>query len=57
MDVLTTDENEDGTILLNFNNTYNPYCAYNPKFSCPLTPRKNHLDLKVTAGIKVFEKH
>ena len=57
MDVMTTDENEDGTILLNFNNTYNPYCAYNPKFSCPLTPRKNHLDLKVTAGIKVFEKH
>ena len=57
MDVMTTDVNEDGTILLNFNNTYNPYCAYNPKFSCPLTPRKNHLDLKVTAGIKVFEKH
>jgi len=57
MDVMTTDEKQDGTIQLNFNNTYNPYCAYNDKYSCPLTPRKNHLDIKVKAGIKVFEKH
>jgi len=56
MDVMTTDEKSNGTILLNFNNTYNPYCAYNEKYSCPLTPRKNHLDLEVTAGIKVFKK-
>ena len=57
MDVMTTDENTDGTIVLNFNNTYNPYCAYNEKYSCPLTPRKNHLDVEVKAGIMVFEKH
>ena len=57
MDVMITDENADGTIVLNFNNTYNPYCAYNDKYSCPLTPRKNHLDIEITAGIKVFEKH
>jgi uncharacterized protein (DUF1684 family) len=57
MDVMTTDENLDGTILLNFNNTYNPYCAYNDKYSCPLTPRKNHLDIEIKAGIKVFKKH
>jgi uncharacterized protein (DUF1684 family) len=57
MDVLMTDENTDGTILLNFNNTYNPYCAYNEKYSCPLTPRKNHLDAEIKAGIMVFEKH
>lgn len=57
MDVMTTDEKADGTISLNFNNTYNPYCAYNDKYSCPLTPRKNHLDIEVKAGIKVFEKH
>jgi uncharacterized protein (DUF1684 family) len=56
MDVMTTDEKADGTIELNFNNTYNPYCAYNDKYSCPLTPRKNHLDVEVKAGIKVFEK-
>lgn len=57
MDVMTTSENRDGTIELNFNNTYNPYCAYNDKYSCPLTPRKNHLDIEIKAGIMVFEKH
>ena len=57
MDVLTTDENADGTITLNFNNTYNPYCAYNDKYSCPLTPRKNHLNIEIKAGIKVFKKY
>ncbi len=57
MDVMTTDEKPDGTIQLNFNNTYNPYCAYNDRYSCPLTPRKNHLDVAIKAGIKVFEKH
>ncbi len=57
MDVMTSDENLDGTIQLNFNNTYNPYCAYNDKYSCPLTPRKNHLDIEIKAGIKVFKKH
>ena len=57
MDVMTTSENTDGTIELNFNNTYNPYCAYNAKYSCPLTPRKNHLDIEIKAGIMVFEKH
>ncbi|MGJ8745487.1 DUF1684 domain-containing protein [Polaribacter sp.] len=56
MDLMISDENEDGTILLNFNNTYNPYCAYNDKYSCPLTPRKNHLDVEIKAGIKVFKK-
>lgn len=56
MDLLLTDINEDDTIVLNFNNTYNPYCAYNHMFSCPLTPRKNHLNIPVKAGIKIFKK-
>ena len=56
MDIRTYDIKADGTILLNFNNTYNPYCAYNEKYSCPLTPRKNHLNVAITAGIKTFKK-
>ena len=56
MDVMISDERTDGTIVLNFNNTYNPYCAYNKKYYCPLTPRKNYLKLKVLAGIKDFKK-
>lgn len=55
MDVMTTDEHADGTVVLNFNNTYNPYCVYNKEYSCPLTPRENHLEVEVTAGIKDFK--
>ena len=57
MDVMITDISEENIVTLNFNNTYNPYCAYNNRYSCPLTPRKNHLDVAIKAGIKVFEKH
>lgn len=56
MDILTTDVRKNSTVLLNFNNTYNPYCAYNEKYSCPLTPRKNHLSLEIKAGVKAFKK-
>ncbi|WP_158838191.1 DUF1684 domain-containing protein [Polaribacter sp. L3A8] len=57
MDVMSTDITANNTVMLNFNNTYNPYCAYNDKYSCPLTPRKNHLNVEVKAGIKAFKKH
>lgn len=57
MDVMLTDIKTDNTVELNFNNTYNPYCVYNDLFSCPLTPKKNHLDISVKAGIKVFKKY
>lgn len=56
MDIMTHHIKSDNTVILNFNNTYNPYCAYNDKYSCPLTPRKNHLNVAVTAGIKTFKK-
>jgi hypothetical protein len=39
-------------VVLNFNNTYNPYCAYSKRFSCPIPPVENHLPVKVTAGVK-----
>ena len=45
------------TIEIDFNKAYNPYCAYNDKYSCPIVPRENYLDLKVEAGVKVFKKH
>ncbi|WP_024741132.1 DUF1684 domain-containing protein [Tenacibaculum maritimum] len=56
MDLFTTDEKNDGTIVLNFNNTYNPYCAYNKKYSCPMPPQENHLPIAIEAGIKNFKK-
>ena len=43
-------------ILLDFNKAYNPYCAYNAKYSCPLVPDQNRLDMEVRAGVKAFDK-
>lgn len=45
------------TVDIDFNKAYNPYCAYNEKYSCPLVPTENYLDTEVRAGVKVFKKH
>ncbi len=43
---------EGDTILIDFNKSYNPYCAYSKNYSCPIPPEDNHLNLRVEAGIK-----
>ncbi|MGC1516486.1 MAG: DUF1684 domain-containing protein [Maribacter sp.] len=43
------------SITLNFNKAYNPYCAYNKKYSCPLVPSVNALKIPVKAGLKDFK--
>jgi uncharacterized protein (DUF1684 family) len=47
---------EGDTIIIDFNTAYNPYCAYNKKYSCPIVPRDNYLDTRVEAGVKAFKK-
>ena len=42
--------------LVDFNQAYNPYCAYNDKWSCPLTPFENRLKVPIRAGEKVFHE-
>jgi uncharacterized protein len=44
------------TMIIDFNKAYNPYCAYNEKYSCPIVPRQNYLKTRVEAGVKVFKK-
>ncbi len=56
IDVLTTDETQNGTILIDFNEAYNPYCAYSNRYSCPITPRDNYLDIEINAGVKAYKK-
>jgi hypothetical protein len=56
LDVFTTDEKPDGTIVIDFNKSYNPYCAYNDKFSCPITPKENKVTVALRAGVKNFNK-
>ena len=46
---------EGKEIILDFNKAYNPYCAYNKKYSCPLVPPVNHISTKVEAGVRAFE--
>lgn len=47
---------EGDTLIIDFNKAYNPYCAYNEKYSCPIVPRTNYLDIKVQAGVMAFSK-
>ena len=56
IDVLTTDEQEDGTIMIDFNKAYNPYCAYSDRYSCPITPRSNFINIPIKAGVMAYDK-
>jgi len=42
------------TIAIDFNQAYNPYCAYNYEYSCPLVPLENDLKIEIKAGVKDF---
>ena len=51
---LEVEELPDGKFQVDFNLAYNPYCAYNEQWSCPLTPAENHLKVPSRAGEKIF---
>ncbi|MEJ0029858.1 MAG: DUF1684 domain-containing protein [Bacteroidota bacterium] len=44
-------------IVVDFNKAYNPSCAYSPKYSCPVVPSENHIDLAIKAGVRYEGKH
>jgi uncharacterized protein (DUF1684 family) len=44
----------DGRYVLDFNYAYSPYCAYNPRYSCPFPPRENRLPIPVRAGERTY---
>lgn len=46
---------EGDSIILDFNKAYNPYCAYNHTYSCPIPPSENNLPVSVPAGVKVYK--
>ncbi|WP_439481835.1 DUF1684 domain-containing protein [Cyclobacterium plantarum] len=49
---------QDGqsSITIDFNLAFNPYCAYNPDFACPIPPRENILEIPIKAGEKNYDK-
>jgi uncharacterized protein len=45
-----------GRILLDFNYAYNPSCAYDPRWVCPLTPAENRLAVAIRAGERIYHE-
>jgi uncharacterized protein (DUF1684 family) len=46
---------DDGLIEVDFNFAYNPYCAYNEHYSCPIPPAENRTTMRIEAGEKKFK--
>ena len=46
----------NGRLLVDFNYAYNPYCAYNEAWTCPITPFENRLKVPIRAGEKLFHE-
>jgi len=46
----------NNTIEIDFNRSYNPYCAYNHSYSCPIPPAENNLNVNINAGEKAYHK-
>jgi uncharacterized protein (DUF1684 family) len=47
--------NAAGKIVVDFNFAYNPYCAYNELYSCPIPPAENRLSVALKAGEKNYK--
>jgi uncharacterized protein (DUF1684 family) len=45
------------SMVIDFNQCYNPFCAYSGKYSCPVPPKENRLPISIYAGIKAPEGH
>ncbi len=54
---LYADLRDDGTTVLDFNEAYNPPCAFNPNTTCPIPLRENRLPVKILAGEKAYPVH
>jgi uncharacterized protein (DUF1684 family) len=53
--MLKTSAPKDGLVTLDFNESYNPPCAYNPYTTCPLPPPQNRLRVRIEAGEMLYK--
>jgi len=51
------EENAANHYIVDFNLAYNPYCAYNPRYTCAIPSQENDLPFAVRAGEKIYKKH
>jgi uncharacterized protein (DUF1684 family) len=54
---LNVDYEDEKEIYIDFNMAYNPYCAYNDAYRCPIPPAENKITVKVTAGERNYKVH
>ncbi len=54
---LYADLRDGRTTVVDFNEAYNPPCAFNPYTTCPLPPPENRLDARILAGEKDYPHH
>lgn len=50
---LDLDSDDGETFEVDFNRAYNPLCAYNDRWNCPITPAENRLKVAIRAGEKI----
>ena len=43
------------SVIIDFNNAYNPYCHFNDEYSCPIPPRENYMNVAIRAGEKLYK--
>jgi uncharacterized protein (DUF1684 family) len=53
---LYADLQDDGTVVLDFNEAYNPPCAFNAYTTCPLPLAENRLTVRIPAGEKAYAR-
>ena len=51
---LELDKNSE--LMIDFNFAYNPFCAYNHNYTCPVPPKENHIGIKINAGEKDYPR-
>ena len=42
---------QSNDVWIDFNQAYNPYCAYSSYYNCPIPPANNYLDIEIKAGV------
>jgi uncharacterized protein (DUF1684 family) len=50
-------EKPENHYIIDFNLAYNPYCAYNPRYTCAIPSEENRLPFAIRAGERIFKEH
>jgi uncharacterized protein (DUF1684 family) len=50
---LDPQERPDGSLTIDFNFAYNPYCAFSDGWSCPIPPEENRISARIEAGERI----